>query len=271
MDFEDSLATFDQNVSFEDYREDEGFGLNEQELNTLQKTADAVIFAIDCRSSMMMKNEFNESGLSNFETVIKAATGFLKTKIISSELDQTGIVLYNCDKTQNSLNFNGVYILDKLDRPNAETIKSLESLVDSKDARFGSSESEIPLYETLWICQQQFKSLDMNQFGKRIFLFTNEEDPMAENPGDRDATFERVKILRDDEVDIELFPMPHPEINKNDFDVKKFYFESEERNVISVTEDDLNDMMDFEQAYSRIQDLSKRIRLREFRKRVLGK
>jgi len=95
MDFESNLAQLDQNISLEDQEQDIGFGLNEQELRELETLADAVIFAIDCRGSMMGKNQYNEGNHSNFETVIKAAVGFLKTKIISSELDQTGIVLYN--------------------------------------------------------------------------------------------------------------------------------------------------------------------------------
>jgi hypothetical protein len=95
MDFDDDIDELDKNITFGEEEDDVGFGLNEQELKDLENLADAVIFAIDCRQSMMEKNQYNESGLSNFETVVKAATGFLKTKIISSEMDQTGIVLYN--------------------------------------------------------------------------------------------------------------------------------------------------------------------------------
>ena len=94
---------------------------------------------------------------------------------------------------------------------------------------------------------------------------------MSESQSDRDTTYERVKNLRDDEIEIELFPMPHPIIDKPDFDIKKFYHQSKENNIISLNDEDMNDMMDYEMAYSRLQDLSKRIRLKEFRKRVLGK
>lgn len=264
MDFDDNIDELDKNINLGEEEDDVGFGLNEQELKDLENLADAVIFAIDCRQSMMEKNQYNEGGLSNFETVVKAATGFLKTKIISSELDQTGIVLYNCDRTQNSLNFDGVYILNKIDRPDAETIKFLESLIDTKDARFKSSESEVPLSELLWTCQQQFKSLDMNSFSKRIFLFTNEENPMAGRPKAQEETIERSKDLIDEETDIELFPMCHPEQEKPQFDITKFY-----QNILTV--DANEEFEDFETTYMRIQDLSKRIRLKEFKKRVLGK
>lgn len=168
---------------------------------------------------------------------------------------------------QNSLNFEGIYILDKIDRPNAETIKFLETLIDTKEIRFKASEKEVPLSELLWTCQQQFKTLDFNRFSKRIFLFTNEEDPMEGFPIQRRETIERAKSLTDEEdIDIELFPMPIPEVNKPIFDVKKFYSE-----ILTVDEDELNELKDFETSYFRVQDLSKRIRLKEFKKRVLGK
>jgi ATP-dependent DNA helicase 2 subunit 1 len=157
-----------------------------------------------------------------------------------------------------------VYILDKLDRPDAETIKFLESLIDTKDARFKSSQSEVPLSELLWTCQQQFKALDMNSFSKRIFLFTNEENPMAGKPKAQEETIERSKDLIDEETDIELFPMCHPEQEKSQFDVTKFY-----QNILTI--DANEELTDFETTYMRIQDLSKRIRLKEFKKRVLGK
>ena len=32
MDFEESLVQLDQNITFDDYQEDKGFGLNEQEI-----------------------------------------------------------------------------------------------------------------------------------------------------------------------------------------------------------------------------------------------
>jgi ATP-dependent DNA helicase 2 subunit 1 len=123
------------------------------------------------------------------------------------------------------------------------------------------------LSELLWTCQQQFKTLDFNKFAKRIFLFTNEEDPMEGFPIQRKETIERAKSLTDEEdIDIELFPMPIPDLDKPIFDVTKFYSE-----ILTVDEDELNELKDFETSYFRVQDLNKRIRLKEFKKRVLGK
>ena len=267
MDFEDNFKDFDKIISLEDDIEDtQGFGLNDREIRELEKLNDAVVFVIDWRLQMMQRNEFNDTAASNFETVIKAAVGFLKTKIIANETDQTGIILYNCDKTQNSLNFEGIYAFEKLDRPNAETIKALDTLIDSKEVRFKSSENEVSLSDVLCTWQQQFKALDVNSYTKRIFLFTNEEDPMKGMPKEKNETIERGKALSDEEIEIELFPMSHPNLNKREFDVKLFF-----SNILTVDEEELSDLKDYESAYMRVQDLSRRIRLKEFKKRVLGK
>jgi hypothetical protein len=157
--------------------------------------------------------------------------------------------------------------LDKLDRPNAEIIKSLESLIDTQDLRFTPSQKEISLGDVLWICQQQFKSLDVNQFGKRIFLFSSEEDPMQGDEKERKVAYERAKNMRSEGIEIELFLMPHPHLDKPDYDIRKFYYENEE-NCIIMPNEEYGDVNNFEAAYHRIQDLSRRIRLKEFRKRV---
>lgn len=72
-------------------------------------------------------------------------------------------------------------------------------------------------------------------------------------------------------VDIELFPLPKPHGEDLDFeptfDVKKFF-----ANIISFSEDEqYNEMMGLQGAQSRIFELMKRIRQKEFRKRVQGK
>ena len=83
---------------------------------------------------------------------------------------------------------------------------------------------------------------------------------------------QRANDLADLNVDIELFPMPKPdEIDVEDgvpqFDIKKFY-----ANIISFDEEQqFSEMLGIEGAQSRINDLMKRIRQKEFRKRTQGK
>ena len=97
---------------------------------------DSVIFLIDCHKSMYAQNafngkpssEFNEiadgsSSTSNVDSVLRAALSFMKTKIITSDNDKIGIVLFGCAKTENSLNLPNITVLQRLDTPDAATIK----------------------------------------------------------------------------------------------------------------------------------------------------
>jgi hypothetical protein len=47
MDFEDSLADLNKNISFDNEDDEIGFGLDEHKLKQLKAQFDAVIFAID--------------------------------------------------------------------------------------------------------------------------------------------------------------------------------------------------------------------------------
>lgn len=53
----------------------------------------------------------------------------MKSKIITSDNDKIGIVLYGCKTSNNSLNFNNIYVLQKLDTPDANSIKKIEDLI----------------------------------------------------------------------------------------------------------------------------------------------
>lgn len=68
-------------------------------------------------------------------------------------------------------------------------------------------------------------------------------------------------------MDIELFAVPNYLQMRPIFDIKKFY-----ANIISFDEDEVtNGLLDAEGAQSRLFELTKRIRQKEFKKRTLGK
>ena len=82
------------------------FGMNEKEVQEMKQNKDSVVFLIDCHKSMHEKNPHNGDGQpSNLDQIIKACLSFMKTKIITSDNDKIGIVLYGCKETSNSLNF----------------------------------------------------------------------------------------------------------------------------------------------------------------------
>lgn len=156
------------------------FGMDEKEAAEMKQNKDSVVFLIDCHKSMHDKNQHNgEDSPSNLEQIIKACLSFMKTKIITSDNDKIGIVLYGCKETNNSLNFNHVYVLQKLDSPDAAAIKGIERRIPtfSKDFGYTREGLQVPLFEAFWICHQEFKSVEKQSYNKRIFLFTNEDNP----------------------------------------------------------------------------------------------
>ena len=76
------------------------FGMDDKEAEEMKQNRDSVVFLIDCHKSMHEKNPHNgEDRPSNIDLILKAATSFIKTKVITSENDRIGIVLYGCKQT----------------------------------------------------------------------------------------------------------------------------------------------------------------------------
>ena len=48
---------------------------------------------------------------SSVEAVLNAALSFMKTKIVTSDNDKIGVVLYGCNKTQNSMDYQNVVLI----------------------------------------------------------------------------------------------------------------------------------------------------------------
>jgi ATP-dependent DNA helicase 2 subunit 1 len=121
----------------------------------MRQNKDSVVFLIDCHKSNHEKNPHNGEGQpSNLEQVIKACLSFMKTKIITSDNDKIGIVLYGCKETSNSLNFQNINVMQKLDSPDAAAIKSVEKRIATFSQDFGHAREglQVPLFEAFWIC-----------------------------------------------------------------------------------------------------------------------
>ena len=73
---------------------------------------------------MQGKNKHNKDGATNVQQVISAVTSFMKTKVITSENDKVGIVLYGTEKTNNNLGIDNIFVLNKLDAPDARAKRS---------------------------------------------------------------------------------------------------------------------------------------------------
>lgn len=127
------------------------------------------------------------------------------------------------------------------------------------------STSRAPLYEALWICAQEFKKVEKQSFSKRLFVFTDSDMPGSGN--DLNLALQRAKDLASLNVDIELFALPHFNQMRPMFDIRRFY-----ANIITFDEDEFaNGLLDVEEAQTRLFELMRRIRQKEFKKRIQGK
>ena len=136
----------------------------------------------------------------------------MKTKIITSQQDTLGIILFNTSKSENSSKFKNISILLQIDEPNAETIKKLEVLEKSISSTTHPSATQTKISEVLWICQQEFKNYDQNEkYSNRIFFFTNDENPCKGDKSELALCWQKARDLGEASVDLDLFPMSKPD------------------------------------------------------------
>jgi len=96
----------------------------------------------------------------------------------------------------------------------------------------------------------------------RIFLFSDCDQPG--NQADLAMALQRAKDLESLNVDVELFPLPIYTQMRPVFDIKKFY-----ASIITFDEEEIaNGLLDIEGAQSRLFELMKRIRQKEYKKRT---
>ena len=287
MDFDEQSANTLKNDTCQ-----EGFGelddlmfldkdFSEQEF---LPTKDIIIFLIDCSPSMHkeVKESSSKKITTPISTLLKVTENFLKTKIISNQNDLFGIVLFNTAKNYNEMNFEGVNTLFKIEAPNAFNIKKIKIMTLNCDPELNKDNYKKELNEiikpmedsktnylnnAMWIVHSLLKNYDKKIYKRRIFLFTDNDDPI-EDIQEKNICIQRAKDMSDSDITIELFPM--------NFDNKRFNLSNFYAQIIPVnSEDDLDggndNLLSIEQCTDRLRELTKRIRQKEIKKRTLGK
>ena len=285
MDFDEISSTLPKNDSNQ-----EAFGelddlvfldkdFDEQEFVPMK---DIIIFLIDCNLSMHQEQKENSSQkiTTPISTILKVMENFLKTKIISNQNDLFGIVLFNTTKSNNEMNFDGVNTLFKVEAPNAFNIKRIKIMSLNCDPEINKMNYKKELNEifspieeitnsnlnnALWIVHSLLKNYDKKIYKRRIFLFTDNDDPIS-NIQEKNICIQRAKDMNDSDITIELFPM--------NFDNKRFNLSNFYAQIIPYNsdEDGGNDnLLTIEQCTDRLRELTKRIRQKEIKKRTLGK
>ena len=286
MDFDEISAN-----SIKNDNNQEGGGFDdllflEQDYNEQQflPTKECIVFLLDCHPSMHML--FKDSSISTkttpLSTILKVTENFLKTKIISNQNDLFGMVLFNTSISNNEMNFDGINILFKIAAPNALIIKKIKILSQDCDPEINEEKYKNELNEVfkpvndtkinnlsnaLWMVHSMLKNYDKKSYKRRIFLFTDNDDPIIDNQ-EKNICLQRAKDMNDSDITIELFPM--------NFDNKRFNLSNFYAQIIPANSDDDLDggndnILSIEQCTDRLRELTKRIRQKEIKKRTLGK
>ncbi|XP_062931127.1 X-ray repair cross-complementing protein 6 [Cynocephalus volans] len=221
---------------------------------------DSLIFLVDASRAMFESQ--GEEELTPFDMSIQCILSVYTSKIISSDQDLLAVVFYGTEKDKNSVNFKNIYVLQELDNPGAKRVLELDRFKGQQGKKHFQDlmghGSDYSLSEVLWVCANLFSDVQFKMSHKRIMLFTNEDNPHGDDSAKASRARTKASDLRDTGIFLDLMHLK----KHGGFDISMFY-----RDIISIAEDeDLG--VHFEES-SKLEDLLRKVRAKETRKRVL--
>ncbi|XP_069508870.1 X-ray repair cross-complementing protein 6 isoform X2 [Ambystoma mexicanum] len=121
--------------------------------------------------------------------------------------------------------------------------------------------TDFSLGEALWVCSNLFSDVKLKMSHKRVMIFTNQDQPHAYDPTKAKAARTKASDLQETGVFLDLMHLK----KAGGFDISLFY-----RDIISMEEDGQDLGVQFE-ASDRLDDLLKKVRAKETRKRALSR
>ncbi|KAI8090950.1 SPOC like C-terminal domain-containing protein [Gilbertella persicaria] len=222
------MSYYNNSINFED--DDEYTEKESTEYNLKECT----LYAIDCRSSMFVKDE---AGNTPFQVALESIRSKLLDTLYTRPNDQVGIVLFSTRENKNMTNKDHIYILQTLDIPDASRIKELDLLIEDLSLvkqHYGSTDDIFPFSDFFWVCADIMSSTP--KFAtKRIILITDNDDPTGQNPVYRKTALQRAKDLNQVGVEHVLFGLDQSE---HVFDKTLFYRDIVNFDDTTLTEDD---------------------------------
>lgn len=227
---------------------------------------DSLVFLVDASKEMFIKGEDGEP--SNFDMTMQVVRTVYTSKIISSHRDLVALVFYGTEQSKNPRNsFKHVYVYHDLDEPGARRVQEVDALRGAKGAELaaktlGSGDpGDTSLGDALWCCANLYSDIKLRLSHKRLMLFTCRDDPHGgDGARDRQA---RTKAgdLKETGVVIDLMHLMKP----GGFDVSLFF-----RDIISPPDDE-EELGLQTNASEKLEDLQKRVRAKEQKKRALAR
>uniref|UniRef100_A0A8C2P5M1 X-ray repair cross complementing 6 n=1 Tax=Capra hircus TaxID=9925 RepID=A0A8C2P5M1_CAPHI len=220
---------------------------------------DSLIFLVDASRAMFESQDEDE--LTPFDMSIQCIRSVYTNKIISSNRDLLAVVFYGTKKDKNSVNFKNIYVLQELDNPGAKRVQELDKFKGQEGKKCFQDQighgSDYSLSEVLWVCANLFSDVQFKMSHKRIMLFTNEDDPHGDDSAKASRARTKAGDLRDTGIFLDLMHLK----KRGGFDISLFY-----RDIIVAEDEDIG--IHFEES-SKLEDLLRKVRAKETRKRVL--
>nr|XP_033785256.1 X-ray repair cross-complementing protein 6 [Geotrypetes seraphini]XP_033785257.1 X-ray repair cross-complementing protein 6 [Geotrypetes seraphini]XP_033785258.1 X-ray repair cross-complementing protein 6 [Geotrypetes seraphini] len=222
---------------------------------------DSLIFLVDASKAMF--ESLDDDGNTCFDLTIQCIRSVYTSKIISSERDLLGLVFFGTEKHKNSVEgFNHIYVLHELDTPGAKRVLELDKYKGKKGRAYFSEtighSKDFSLGQALWICANLFSDVKLRMSHKRIMLFTNDDHPHVGDSTKIKFAFTKASDLRETGIFLDLMHLK----KDGGFDVSCFY-----RDIINTAEDE--DLGVHFQESAKLEDLMKKVRAKEAKKRAL--
>ncbi|KAL1224160.1 ATP-dependent DNA helicase 2 subunit KU70 [Cardamine amara subsp. amara] len=235
-----------------------------------------VVYLIDASPKMFSSTCSSEEDKqeSHFHIAVRCIAQSLKAHIINRSNDEIAICFFNTREKKNLQDLSGVYVLnvperEYIDRPTARLIKDFDLIEESFDKDIGSQNGivsdsrENSLYSALWVAQALLRKGSSKTADKRIFLFTNEDDPFGSmrisvKEDMTRTTLQRAKDAQDLGISIELLPLSQPD---KLFNIALFY-----KDLIGLNSNELTEFMP--SVGQKLEDMKDQLKKRVLAKRI---
>ncbi|XP_061666878.1 X-ray repair cross-complementing protein 6 isoform X1 [Syngnathoides biaculeatus] len=224
---------------------------------------DCLIFLVDASKEMFIKGEDGE--LSNFDMSMQVVRNVYTRKIISSPGDLVALVFYGTKQSKDpTKSFKHVYVYHSLSELGAKRVQQVDALRGEKGALLAAEtmgSDETSLCDALWCCANLYRDCKLRLGHKTLLIFTCRDQPHGgDSTKDRQARTQ-ASDLRETGVVIELMHLK----KAGGFDVSLFF-----RDVVTPPEDESDLGLQIEPC-EKLEDLQKRVRAKELRKRTIAR
>ena len=209
---------------------------------------DALVFLVDFRVSMIRKDAAIDIAADICETpgassllsiTLRCIADVMKTKIVARNSDSIAVVAFGCRGSETRKGWPGVRVLRQLKPADATGIKLLQGIAQRLEAGDGDellemeteklrnlevsatdrnfcfgADEPVEFDKALWAVRHHFTAMAAARLGvmhrKRVFVFTNDDDPGSGNRAVKQLSLTQAKDLEDmgASLDVSLLMSP---------------------------------------------------------------